>query len=156
MSESNIKIFLEELTYVASIPYNEAITTYSYYNNLSKELEFKKCLNLSLKIELDEKKEIIKELKSDLEQKEDIIYLKDEKLKELKSDLEQKEDIIYLKDEKLKELKSNLNKCSVCFENKLSVCLNPCGHCYCDICIKNANNCFICRTNIKNKIKLFL
>ena len=135
MSESNIKIFLEELTYVASIPYNEAITTYSYYNNLSKELEFKKCLNLSLKIELDEKKEIIKELKSDLEQKEDIIYLKDEKLK---------------------ELKSNLNKCSVCFENKLSVCLNPCGHCYCDICIKNANNCFICRTNIKNKIKLFL
>ena len=145
MSESNIKIFLEELTYVASIPYNEAITTYSYYNNLSKELESKK-------IELDEKKEIIKELKSDLEQK-------DEKLKELKSNLEQKEDIIYLKDEKLKELKSNLNdlnKCSVCFENKLSVCLNPCGHCYCDICIKNATNCFICRTNIINKIKLFL
>jgi|688.fasta_scaffold02753_9 hypothetical protein len=138
MSESNIKIFLEELTYVASIPYNEAITTYSYYNNLSKELEFKKCLNLSLKIELDEKKEIIKELKSDLEQKEDIIYLKDEKLKELKSNL------------------NDLNKCSVCFENKLSVCLNPCGHCYCDICIKNATNCFICRTNIINKIKLFL
>ena len=131
MSESNIKIFLEELTYVASIPYNEAITTYSYYNNLSKELESKKCLNLSLKIELEEKKEIIKELKSDLEQK-------DEKLKELKSNL------------------NDLNKCSVCFENKLSVCLNPCGHCYCDICIKNATNCFICRTNIINKIKLFL
>jgi len=131
MSESNIKIFLEELTYVASIPYNEAITTYSYYNNLSKELESKKCLNLSLKIELEEKKEIIKELKSDLEQK-------DEKLKELKSNL------------------NDLNKCSVCFENKFSVCLNPCGHCYCDICIKNATNCFICRTNIINKIKLFL
>ena len=131
MSESNIKIFLEELTYVASIPYNEAITTYSYYNNLSKELESKKCLNLSLKIELEQKKEIIKELKSDLEQK-------DEKLKELKSNL------------------NDLNKCSVCFENKLSVCLNPCGHCYCDICIKNATNCFICRTNIINKIKLFL
>jgi hypothetical protein len=34
MSESNIKIFLQDLSYVASIPCNKAITTYSYYNNL--------------------------------------------------------------------------------------------------------------------------
>jgi hypothetical protein len=66
MSETNIKIFLEELTYAASIPYNEAITTYSYYNNLSEELEKEKCLNLSLKIELEQKEDIIIYLKEKL------------------------------------------------------------------------------------------
>jgi hypothetical protein len=120
MSESNIKIFLKELTYAASIPIN----TYSYYNNLSEELEKEKYLNLSLKIEIEQKEDII-------------IYLK-EKL------------------EKEKSFNQDLNKCSICYENKLSICLNPCGHCYCDICIKNTDNCFICRKNIINKIKLFL
>jgi hypothetical protein len=62
MSETNIKIFLEELTYAASIP----ITTYSYYNNLSEELEKEKCLNLSLKIKLEQKEDIIIYLKEKL------------------------------------------------------------------------------------------
>jgi hypothetical protein len=138
MSESNIKIFLEELTYTASIP----ITTYSYYNNLSKELEKEKCLNLSLKIELQQKEDIIIYLKEKLEKEKNFKLFFNEELKQ--------------KLEKEKSYNQDLNKCSICYENKLSVCLNPCGHCYCDICIKNTDNCFICRKNIINKIKLFL
>jgi hypothetical protein len=141
---SNIKIFLEELTYVASIPYNEAITTYSYYNNLSKELENEKCLNSSLKIELKQKENKIIYLCEELETEKCLNS-------SLKIELNTQNKII-------KDLKSDVNdfnKCSICYENKLSICLNPCGHCYCDICIKDTDNCFICRTNIINKIKLF-
>jgi hypothetical protein len=144
MSKSNIKIFLEELTYVASIPYNEAITTYSYYNNLSKELENEKCLNSSLKIELEQKENKIIYLCEELETEKCLNSF-------LKIELNTQNKII-------KDLKSDVNdfnKCSICYENKLSICLNPCGHCYCDKCIKYTDNCFICRTNIINKIKLF-
>ena len=62
--------------------------------------------------------------------------------------------VIHIKLEKEEEIKE-LNKCPICFENEINMCLNPCGHCYCEICINNSNECFICRTNIINKIKLF-
>ena len=47
------------------------------------------------------------------------------------------------------------NKCSICFNNTISHCCVPCGHTYCNECINKTNNCYICRGNIRNKIKLF-
>jgi hypothetical protein len=170
MSESNIKIFLEELTYVASIPYNEAITTYSYYNNLSKELEKEKDIKSSLlftkdkiinelKIELEEKKDKCFNLSlknKELEQKEDIksslLFTKDKIINELKIELDDKNKII-------NDLKIELeekNKCTICFNNTISHCCNPCGHTYCSDCIDKTDNCYICRSIIHNKIKLYL
>ena len=59
----------------------------------------------------------------------------------------------------INELKKELeekNKCSICFNNTISHCCNPCGHTYCSDCIDKTNNCYICRGIIHNKIKLYL
>lgn len=56
--------------------------------------------------------------------------------------------------EKLEEKK--FNKCSICFENNISRCCNPCGHTFCEVCIKNTNNCYICRSNITSKIIIYI
>jgi hypothetical protein len=59
----------------------------------------------------------------------------------------------------INELKKELeekNKCSICFNNTISHCCNPCGHTYCTDCIDKTNNCYICRAIIHNKIKLYL
>ena len=59
----------------------------------------------------------------------------------------------------INELKKELeekNKCSICFNNTISYCCNPCGHTYCNDCINKTNNCYICRGIIRNKIKLYL
>jgi hypothetical protein len=59
----------------------------------------------------------------------------------------------------INELKKELeekNKCSICFNNTISHCCNPCGHTYCTDCIDKTNNCYICRSIIHNKIKLYL
>ena len=48
------------------------------------------------------------------------------------------------------------NKCSICIDNTISYCCIPCGHTYCYDCINKTNNCYICRGNIHNKIKLYL
>jgi hypothetical protein len=59
----------------------------------------------------------------------------------------------------INELKKELeekNKCSICFNNTISHCCNPCGHTYCNDCINKTNNCYICRGIIRNKIKLYL
>jgi len=123
MSESNIKILLQDLSYVASIPCNKAITTYSYYNNLSKELEKYKSLNLSLKIELEQKEDIISSL----------LFTKDKIIDDLKIQLE------------AKNKNDEINKCSICLTNTISHCCVPCGHTYCSDCINETNNCYICR-----------
>jgi len=47
------------------------------------------------------------------------------------------------------------NKCTICFNNTISHCCNPCGHTYCSDCIDKTNNCYICRAIIHNNIKLF-
>jgi hypothetical protein len=59
----------------------------------------------------------------------------------------------------INELKKELeekNKCSICFNNTISHCCNPCGHTYCTDCIDKTDNCYICRAIIHNKIKLYL
>jgi hypothetical protein len=58
----------------------------------------------------------------------------------------------------INELKKELeekNKCSICFNNTISHCCNPCGHTYCTDCIDKTDNCYICRSIIHNNIKLF-
>ena len=66
-------------------------------------------------------------------------------INDLKIKLEEKNKII-----------NEINKCSICIDNTISHCCVPCGHTYCYDCINESNNCYICRGNIRNKIKLFL
>jgi hypothetical protein len=66
-------------------------------------------------------------------------------ISDLKIKLEEKNKII-----------NEINKCSICIDNTISHCCVPCGHTYCYDCINESNNCYICRGNIRNKIKLYL
>lgn len=47
--------------------------------------------------------------------------------------------------------------CSVCFEAEISHCLMPCGHTFCEGCIKKSggDKCMTCRTNIQKTVKIF-
>jgi len=46
--------------------------------------------------------------------------------------------------------------CSICLDETVAFALNPCGHTFCQTCIRKQNGvCFICRTHIKDKLKLF-
>jgi hypothetical protein len=50
-----------------------------------------------------------------------------------------------------------VNSCSICLDKEISHCLVPCGHAFCEDCIKKAGakTCMACRTNIQRSTKLF-
>ena len=46
--------------------------------------------------------------------------------------------------------------CSICLAETVSFCLTPCGHTFCSSCVKRQmSNCYICRTNIKERTRIF-
>lgn len=46
--------------------------------------------------------------------------------------------------------------CSICLEESVAYALNPCGHTFCQTCIRRQNgNCFICRANVRDKLRLY-
>jgi len=46
--------------------------------------------------------------------------------------------------------------CSICLDESVTFALNPCGHTFCQTCIrKQTGSCFICRTTIKDRLKLY-
>jgi hypothetical protein len=63
---------------------------------------------------------------------------------------------IYKLKKEINELKSINNICSICCENKINTCCNPCGHLYCNNCIRESNSCYICRKNIITTIKIYI
>jgi hypothetical protein len=59
----------------------------------------------------------------------------------------------------LQELKSISNNiCTICCENIINISCVPCGHTYCEKCIRipENNNCYICRQNFYRIIKIYL
>jgi hypothetical protein len=51
----------------------------------------------------------------------------------------------------------NAPLCSICVEESVSHALTPCGHTFCQSCIRKhtSNSCFICRANVRDKIRLY-
>ena len=46
--------------------------------------------------------------------------------------------------------------CSICLNEPVGYCLNPCGHTFCTSCVKRQlSNCYMCRTVIKDRIRIF-
>ena len=53
---------------------------------------------------------------------------------------------------------SNENEplCTICLESPVTHCTNPCGHTYCEQCLRRQKNtCFMCRTPVENTIRLY-
>ena len=47
-------------------------------------------------------------------------------------------------------------RCSICLEGPVGYTVNPCGHTLCGECAaKMGSRCFLCRTEVKNKIRLY-
>lgn len=47
--------------------------------------------------------------------------------------------------------------CSICCEEPIMYCTSPCGHTYCNTCIrKQGTSCFICRGTIKDRVRLYM
>jgi hypothetical protein len=46
--------------------------------------------------------------------------------------------------------------CCICLAEPVSYCLSPCGHTFCSSCVKRQmSNCYMCRSNIKDRIHIF-
>lgn len=58
----------------------------------------------------------------------------------------------------MRVVQSNENEplCTICLANPVTYCLTPCGHTYCETCLKRMPAaCFMCRTPVGNRVKLF-
>jgi len=58
----------------------------------------------------------------------------------------------------MRAVQSNENEplCTICLEEPVSYCISPCGHTFCTTCLRRQSvGCFICRTVIKDKIKVY-
>ncbi len=57
----------------------------------------------------------------------------------------------------LQEEKENSIMCVACKENKKNMLYTPCKHiCCCEECDKSITRCPMCRTQIKERIKIYL
>ena len=58
----------------------------------------------------------------------------------------------------IEDKSDNINiLCTICDNDNIKYCMNPCGHLFCDNCsLRIINNkCHICRSNIINQIKMY-
>jgi hypothetical protein len=74
--------------------------------------------------------------------------------------INQQDEILNKQDEILNSIKSKIKKenskyeCNICFENEIEYVCVPCGHTFCSKCL-NGNECYICRSPIQSKVKLY-
>ena len=128
----------------------------------------------------------INDLREELQKKDNILAIKEE-LKQLKIEysilnknfenskiessnatmiLKHANERNYILQERYKLLKLELeenkiinnNICSICCENIIDVSCVPCGHTYCEKCIRvpENNNCYICRQNFYRIIRIYI
>ena len=62
---------------------------------------------------------------------------------------------------RINEAKSIIDKntaleCQICMDKRISICLVPCGHCFCGDCIKNEYRCHICNQETFIKQQLYI
>ena len=56
-----------------------------------------------------------------------------------------------------RELKEVEPLCTICFNDTISYAFVPCGHTFCQTCVKKQSlSCSICRSSVRERLKLFL
>jgi hypothetical protein len=57
----------------------------------------------------------------------------------------------------VEEINKGILTCTICYDQKIAVCLNPCGHTFCGQCShKVVKRCFICKKDVMSKTKLYI
>ena len=47
--------------------------------------------------------------------------------------------------------------CTICYENEVTMCIQPCGHTFCVSCTKKiTNRCFVCNGSVTAKFKMYV
>ena len=152
----------------------------SYEANLINNALFKPLARLNNSIynlllpktqELEDKDKIIDELKIKIEDNKSHFILElEEKNKIIHNLTNENKDINYIYNDMLsinnnnniqiqldeKNKNNETNKCTICLDNTISHCCDPCGHVYCYDCIDKTTYCYICRGIIYNTIKIYL
>ena len=155
---------------------DDILTVIKEYETIKTEIEeFLNIVNKANKIyELVSTKSQLKQIKNKLIISENILLLNENKINI--------ENFVFDVDSKISELNNKLhdnneillkfkhillkcmgedricyNLCNVCLTNKISICINPCGHTFCSCCIDRMNlKCGMCRGKIESKIKIFI
>jgi len=133
------------------------------YNNLlnSHSNLFK---NINLRIPFDDEQEIMI-IKNNIVEKYQKIEEKTYQNMILNTKiLKLKDTMLYIKtqtneiDEDINFSKKASCLCNICDENKINICLIPCGHTFCNVCLSKTigNLCPYCRENINFHNKLFI
>jgi hypothetical protein len=58
----------------------------------------------------------------------------------------------------LRVIQTNENEplCTICLEQAVTHCMSPCGHTFCEQCLKRqVSNCFMCRTRVESTVRLY-
>jgi hypothetical protein len=153
-----------ERSYESNLINNALFRPFARFNNIIYNLLFSNVK------ELENNEKIIHDLILKIADNENDFHIqlenKNKDINDLKKDLENKNNIIneqrlllLNKNKDINNLRNKndeINKCSICLNNTISHCCTPCGHTYCYNCINESNNCYICRSNIHNNIKIYL
>ncbi len=52
--------------------------------------------------------------------------------------------------------KENEPLCTICLQDHVNYALAPCGHTYCQSCVRRqGNTCSVCRGSIKDRVKIY-
>lgn len=134
----------------------------SYNNLLNSHSDLFKNVNLCIPFNDDQEIMIIKnnivEKHQKIEEKTYQNMMLNTKILKLKDTM------LYIKtqtneiDEDINFSKKSPCLCNICDENKINICLIPCGHTFCNICLSKTigNLCPYCRENINFHNKLFI
>ena len=99
--------------------------------------------------------EYINNITKELHEKQNNFYLLHQKYKENVNKVSE-----LLKSNELEdEIINNETSCPICYDNKVTHCINPCGHTFCSNCVEEYGinaECFMCRTKIQSIIKMFM
>ena len=98
---------------------------------------------------------ILKEYINDLNNKivnDDEIYKIIKKIINLKLEI----DFFYILFCKNGSRNEDVTSCSICKMKKISCCAIPCGHTYCNVCVKISKKCSFCKQNINNIQKIYI
>jgi hypothetical protein len=64
-----------------------------------------------------------------------------------------------VKNNYIKQLEHDINpelQCQICYDNRLNIVLNPCGHMFCNNCFSSdKNTCFNCRVPVISVINVY-
>lgn len=97
----------------------------------------------------------INNITKELHEKQNNFYLLHQKYKENVNKVSE-----LLKSNELEDdIINNETSCPICYDNKVTHCINPCGHTFCSNCVKEYGpnaECFMCRTKIQSIIKMFM